>query len=169
MVAHFVSESESKFCPPALNFAQPAQLPKTRSQTAAQRQRIATSQDAEALDFQTQTVLHRPPALNDGSAAAKNTRPRGQDEAVRGQATMPRGQANRSRGQTNRSRGQTNRSRGQKNRLGVKKTGSGVKKTGCPKVMDYMKNGETSKMDPTYTPSICSIFSKSPMEVDGLM
>jgi hypothetical protein len=73
MVAHFVSESESKFCPPALNFAQPAQLPKTRSQTAAQRQRIATSQDAEALDFQTQTVLHRPPALNDGSAAAKNT------------------------------------------------------------------------------------------------
>ena len=35
--------------------------------------------------------------------------------------------------------------------------------------MDYMKNGETSKMDPTYTPSICSIFSKSPMEVDGLM
>lgn len=33
------------------------------------------------------------------------------------------------------------------------------------KVMDYMKNGETSKMDPTYTPSICSIFSKSPMEM----
>ena len=37
------------------------------------------------------------------------------------------------------------------------------------KVMDYMKNGETSKMDPTYTPSTCSIFSKSPMEVDGLI
>jgi hypothetical protein len=82
MVAHFVSESESKFCPPALNFAQPAQLPKTRRQTAAQRQRIATSQDAEALDFRTQKVLPRPPALNAGGAVAKNTKPRGQDEAI---------------------------------------------------------------------------------------
>jgi len=76
-----------------------------------------------ALGFQTQKVLPRPPALNVGGAAAKNTEPRAQDEAVTGQANMPRGQANRSRGQTNRSRGQTNRSRGQTNRSRGRKTG----------------------------------------------
>ena len=102
-----------------LNSARPPLILRSRrsyqkhgSQTAAQRQRIATSQGAEALGFQAQKVLPRPPALNAGGAAAKNTKPRGQDEAVRGPANMPRGQANRSRGQTNSSRGQTNRSRG---------------------------------------------------------
>jgi len=94
------------------------------------------SHNAEALGFQTQKVLPRPPALNAGGAAAKNTKPMGQDEAVRGQANMPRGQKNKVRGQAN--------------RPGVKKTRSGVKKTGCPSWGGMLSTGWAMRQDETF-------------------
>ena len=87
------------------------------------------SQDAEALGFQTQKVLPRSPALNAGGAAAKNTKPRGQDEAVRGQANMPRGQANRS-GSSKQVQG--SRKQGQGSKKQVAQAGEGCCQLGGP-------------------------------------
>ena len=87
------------------------------------------SQDAEALGFQTQKVLPRSLALNAGGAAAKNTKPRGQDEAVRGQANMPRGQANRS-GSSKQVQG--SRKQGQGSKKQVAQAGEGCCQLGGP-------------------------------------